>query len=60
MFVKAVHMYNGRYYYVPSSFSDEGTLDPDREWKLLEKKPSYEISTLTRKKCEEICPGYLD
>lgn len=53
-------MYNGRYYYVPSSFSDEGTLDPDREWKLLEKKPSYEISTLTRKKCEEICPGYLD
>ena len=59
MAVRAVYPKAGKYYFVPSSFSDIGNLSTQRKWSVVE-HISYPIKTLSRKECQRICPGYLD
>ena len=59
LFVRAVVDHNGIYYFVPSMFSLEGTMDPSRNVKFIEKL-SYYPCALDVKTCKKICPGYLD
>jgi len=60
LYVQAVYPHEGRFYFIPSSFSMIGTLDPERPWTLHTEKLSYSIATLPEKICKKECPGYLD
>lgn len=60
MYVRAVYCYQGKYHYVPSSFSSVGTLDPQRAWKVLVPSLGYSVMTMSREICATECPGYLD
>ena len=60
MYVRAIHKYKDKYYFIPSSFSNIGTMRADRDWNLVTEQLNYSIEILNKKICEEICPGYLD
>jgi hypothetical protein len=57
--VKAVYLHNGEYYYIPSIFSNMGTLNPPYVWELKKTNPG-DIKTLDMETCKKVCPGYLD
>ena|SRR5438132_570888 len=59
IYVRAVHPVDGKYHFIPSSFSDIGTLDVSRRWIVVQKNVRA-IPTLSAKQCRKICPGYLD
>lgn len=60
MYAKAVFEYEKKYYYIPSMFSEIGTINPSSRWDLVEQKINYQIVYLDTKICRKICPGYLD
>lgn len=60
IYVRAVFRYDDRWYYIPSTFSEIGTIDPSSEWKIIDNNVNYSISYLDKNICKKVCPGYLD
>lgn len=57
--VRAVYKYEGKHYYIPSSFSFLGDVSPKRRYEFIS-KPMNDITELDREICEKVCPGFLD
>jgi len=57
--VKAVFKYKGNYYYIPSSFSWDGDVNPKRKYVVLTAS-IHNIQELDVDICQKVCPGYLD
>lgn len=60
MYVRALFLYEDRFYTIPAYFSEIGTMDPTSDWVFIQKKPNYRIVDLDNSICEKVCPGYLD
>ena len=63
MYCVALFKHNGKYWRIPeshSTFSLQGTIDPDREWQIVSEPLNYRIGVLPIKVCRAECPGYLD
>ena len=60
--VKAVFLYKGKYYKIPSSVSFAGTFDiTRRKFTIVEHDIDIiKLEDLPIKICKKICPGYLD
>lgn len=60
MFVRAVYKHtDGQFYYIPSVFSNIGTLNPSKSWTFVQRVDSP-IHTLEIEICKKECAGYLD
>lgn len=59
MRVKAIYNHNGKYYYIPGTFSMMGTLDPNSKCQIVISNLDYVVETLDSKVCQKVCPGYL-
>lgn len=62
IYVRAVVLYDGIYWLVPSTVSALGTISINTLMKLILKTPGkrWYPKILDRKICENLCPGWLD
>jgi hypothetical protein len=59
MVCRALFKHKGSHYYVPSTYSYMGTIDPTEPWVVVA-QPNVLIRTLDALTCRAVCPGYLD
>lgn len=60
IYAHAVFKYQNKWYFIPSMFSEEGTIDPSNDWTYEELHIPYQITHLDEEICKKMCPGYLD
>lgn len=62
LLVKAVFLYQGKYYYIPATFSLLGTIQPSDKVTCVcpDFFPPGKFPTLAEDICLQVCPGYLD